>query len=525
MRKILLGTTAVVGLALVAQAANAQQARPAARPAPVAAPMAPPALPATSVAPTGTAAAMYQTPVGITGAGPHGADGVPNRPATPTTSGLVVRLGGFFDFSMGNVSDSSDGAWFRNNMAPISFSAAAANGTGGVANTAGTITNAKGRQRNDFRNEAEFNIYVDGVAANGMRYGAVFELQMDNTTVPAGQTSGTGLDYDELYGFVKGGWGEIRFGNEDSAASLMQVRRPSVLWMGTDDAWDEFVVNQPGGTPYIMSGMNDGNDATKLIYLSPQLMGFDAGISYAANPFEGENFLNPTNTTQFQRDFTSLTNQVTGALRYRGTFGDVGLQTSFVAAFADAATLTAAGQSITNKPQNVTAYSAGLVLRAYGFAVGGEYTWGNYNGSAPGNAALSKGLDGSNHWVGSGTYTIGAVSLGAMYGKGTQDNGTASAQTVGGFTQTAGAALEDREQTYLGFGVAYILAPGMTLFANYNQVQDKNIPLNGASVNSAGTGMIAANQPGAGTTLARFNASGSTTRDIQVLVAGVRVAF
>ena len=33
MRKILLGTTAVVGLALVAPIANAQQARPAARPA------------------------------------------------------------------------------------------------------------------------------------------------------------------------------------------------------------------------------------------------------------------------------------------------------------------------------------------------------------------------------------------------------------------------------------------------------------------------------------------------------------
>ena len=514
MRKILLGTTAVVGLALVAQAANAQQARPAARPAPVAAPMAPPALPATSVAPTGTAAAIYQTPVGITGAGPHGADGIPNRPETPTTSGLVVRLGGFFDFSMGNVSDSSDGAWFRNNMAPVSFSS-------GIANTAGVITNAKGRQRNDFRNEAEFNIYVDGVAANGMRYGAVFELQMDNTTVPAGQTSGTGLDYDELYGFMKGSWGEFRFGNEDSAASLMQVRRPSVLWMGTDDAWDEFVVNQPGGSPYIMSGVNDGNDATKLIYLSPQLMGFDAGISYAANNFEGEQIFNPSLTNQYQRDFTNLTNQVTGALRYRGTFGGVGLQTSFVAAFADAPTLTAAGQSLTNKPQNVTAYSAGLVLRAYGFAVGGEYTWGNYNGSSAGNAALAKGLDGSNHWVGSGTYTIGAVSLGAMYGKGTQDNGTASGQ----LGQTMGAALEDREQTYLGFGVAYILAPGMTLFANYNQVQDKNIPLNGASVNSAGTGMIAAGSAAAGTTLAKFNASGSTTRDIQVLVAGVRVAF
>ena len=521
MRKILLGTTAVVGLALLAPVANAQQARPAARPA--AAPAAPPPLPATSVAPTGTAAAIFQTPVGITGAGPHGADGIPNRPTTPTTSGIIVRLGGFFDFSMGNVSDSSDGAYFRNNVVPLTF------GTNGVVNNNFTATplptNAKGRQRNDFRTEAELNIYADGVAANGMRYGAVFEFQMDNVTTPAGQGSGTGVDFDELYGFVKGSWGELRFGQEDSAAALMQVRRPSVLWMGTDDAWDEFVVNQPGGAPYVMSGMNDGSDITKIIYLSPQFAGFDVGVSYAPNAFEGENFLNPTSTTAFQRDFTGLTNQITGAIRYRGTFGDFGVQTSFVAAWADAPKSAASGADLVNKPQNITAYSAGLVVRAYGFAVGGEYTWGNYNGSAPGNAALNKGLDGSNHWIGSGTYTIGALSLGAMYGKGTQDNGTSSGNAVGGFGGVAGARLEDREQTYLGFGVAYVLAPGMTLFANYNQIQDKNIPLNGASVNSAGTGAVAAGAAGAGTTLARFNSTGSTTRDITVLVAGVRVAF
>jgi predicted porin len=351
-----------------------------------------------------------------------------------------------------------------------------------------------------------------------MRYGAMFELQMDAQITTAG--TGTGIDYDELYGFVKGGWGEVRFGQEDSAASLMQVRRPSVLWMGTDDAWDEFTVNQPGGTPYIMSGVNDGGDNTKIIYLSPQFAGFDVGVSYAPNAFEGENFLNPTSTTGFQRDFTGLTNQITGALRYRGTFGDIGVATSFVAAFADAPKLAATGADLINKPQNVSAYSAGLVVRAYGFAVGGEYTWGNYNGSAPGNAALNKGLDGSNHWIGSGTYTIGAFSIGAMYGKGTQDNGTASGQ----LGQTAGTALEDREQTYLGFGVAYVLAPGMTLFANYNQIEDKNIPLNGASVNAAGTGGLNANGAGAGTTLAKFNGT-STTRDITVLVAGVRIAF
>ena len=486
MRKILLGTTAVVGLALVAQAANAQQARPAARPAPapVAAPVAPPPLPATSVAPAGTAAARFQTPVGITGAGSHGSDGVPNRPETPTTSGTVVRLGGYFDFSYGNVQDDADKAFVRN--------------------TAGGITNAKGRQRSDFRNEAELNVYADGIAANGMRYGALFEFQMDNMGGNNGGStngSGTGVDFDELYGFVKGGWGELRFGQEDSAASLLQIRRPGVLWMGDSDAWDEFLLS----SGYVIAGVGDGNDATKIIYLSPQFMGFDAGISYAANRFEGERADAPNSLTTSQRDATGLSNEISAALRYRGTFGPVGLGASFVAQFADAARQQATGAPIAIQDQSITTYSAGLLLRAYGFQLGGDYTWGNYR-TTPANGTIGKGLDGSDQWAVGLAYTIGAFTVGGMYSQGTQDNGT----------DTMGAKLSDRTQTYMGLGVAYVLAPGMTLFANWNQVEDENIPDGTPSSTGAGA---------AGTKGLISFGTGDKTRDITVLVAGVRVAF
>jgi predicted porin len=437
------------------------------------------------VAPTGTAAALFQTPVGITGAGPHGADGVPNRPTTPTTSGLIVRLGGFFDFSMGNVQDDADKASFRNNS--------------------GNRTDTKARARNDFRTESEINLYVDGIAANGMRYGAMFELQMDN--VAGG--SGTAVDYDELYGFVKGSWGELRFGQEDHAANLMQVRRPGTLWMGSDDAWDEFTVQSGtfGSATYIMSGITDGSDATKLIYLSPQFMGFDVGASYAPNSGEGERTQLGASTTEFQRDRTNTENQISAALRYRGTFGDVGVQAAMTGYWADAAALSANGAPLAAKPQNIDAYLAGLVFRAYGFQVGGEYAWGKYN-TTVGNGALNPGLDGSSHWLLGAVYTIGAFSVGAQYGQGTQDNGTS----------TTGAKLDDRTQTYLGVGVSYVLAPGMTLFANYNQVKDELLPTAAPSSKTAG---------GSGTTLANFGSAASPdfTRDITVLVAGVRIAF
>jgi hypothetical protein len=471
MRKILLGTTAVVGLALVAQAANAQQARPAARPAPAAAPAAPPALPATSVAPAGTAAAIFQTPVGLTGAGPHGNDGVPNVPETPTTSGLIVRLGGYFEFTYGNVSDDADKATYRN--------------------TAGSVTTAKGRQRSDFRNDAELNVYVDGRAANGMRYGAMFELQMDNMVSTAGD--GTGVSFDELYGFVKGTWGEIRFGQEDSAASLLQVRRPASQGLGESGDWDEFLPS----SGYVGAGVGDGNDATKIIYLSPQMMGFDFGVSYAPNRGEGERADNATSTTAYQRDYTSLTNEISAALRYRGTFGSVGVQASLVGQFADPAQQSATGASVEAKDQNITTYSAGLLLRAYGFAVGGDYTWGNYR-TGPANGSIAQGIDGSSQYALGITYTIGALTIGGVYSVAEQDNG---------------GSVDDRTQTYMGVGAAYVLAPGMTLFGSYNQVKDENVPT--------------AAPTRAGATLTNFGttASPDRTRDITVLVAGVRLAF
>jgi hypothetical protein len=483
MRKILLGTTAVVGLALVAQAANAQQARPAARPAPAAAPAAPPALPATSVAPTGTAAAIFQTPVGLTGAGPHGNDGVPNVPETPTTSGLVVRLGGYFEFTYGNVQDQADSGVARNTAASLNST------TGNYTGTAGT--GARGRQRSDFRNDAELNVYVDGRAANGMRYGAMFEMQMDNMVSTAGD--GTGVSFDELYGFVKGSWGELRFGQEDSAASLMQVRRPATQGLGESGDWDEFLPS----SGYVGAGVGDGNDATKIIYLSPQMMGFDVGFSYAPNRGEGERADNATSATAFQRDFTGLTNEISAALRYRGTLGGVGVQASLVGQFADPGQQSATGVPLAAKDQNVTAYSAGLLLRAYGFAVGGDYTWGNYR-TTPANGSIAQGIDGSSQYALGITYTIGALTIGGVYSVAEQDNG---------------GTVDDRTQTYIGVGASYVLAPGMTLFGSYNQVKDENIPT------------LAPTSTGATKTNFGTAANPDYTRDITVLVAGVRIAF
>jgi hypothetical protein len=192
MRKILLGTTGVVGAALIGMgAAQAQQA--------------------------------------------------------PT-----VRVGGYLQTTVAIVDDTLDGAT-------------------GIP-TGVNARGAQSRSATDFRNEVELHVFVAGKAANGLSYGAVVEVQFDGV-------GGTTADLDEAYVFVSSPTlGTIRFGEEDSAASILQVRAPAITGFGADGAWDVGILgtaNGSGGNPAILTGINDGNDATKIVYLSPQFFGFD----------------------------------------------------------------------------------------------------------------------------------------------------------------------------------------------------------------------------------------------------------
>jgi len=443
MRKILLGTTAVVGAALVGS-------------------------------------------------------GVAQAQEAPT-----VRIGGFMEVTGIYMDDTAD----RNTL-PVYGTAGNAASAPGANSNSSLARNGMSRDKFDFRHEFEIHVFVTGKAANGLSYGATVELQMDNV----GGGSGSTLDADEAWVFISSPTiCTIRFGEEDSAASLLQVRVPTITGMGPDGNWDELLTNRSGtqnAFAYTLSGISDGTDNTKIIYLSPQFFGFDFGVSYAPNSGEGERpFLGRTmdafdvsggiSATATQRDRTSLRNEWSAAARYRGSFGNVGVQAGFGAQRADAPSRTAGTLVLDNQSaristnptstnlQDVTAYTAGLQVTAYGFTVGGEYTWGNYTGTSVGRTALARGLDSSNHYVLGATYTAGALSFGGYYGLATQDNGP-----------TRG----DRKQQVWGVGTAYTLAPGLDLIASYNNAADKNAPTD---------------------TLA----PGEVTRNVQVLFAGVRLAF
>jgi len=382
MRKLLLGTTAVVGAALIgATGASAQEA--------------------------------------------------------PT-----VRIGGYFDFSVGYVNDNAD----RN------------------------LSTGAGLSRWDFRADTEIHVFVEGKAANGLTYGARIEFEMDSIGVGS---AGTTFNTDEMWLFVTSPTlGTLRFGDADSAAGVMQVRPPRyVAFNGLRVNW----VRQ-GGTRYMFAGLNDGADNTKVVYLSPQFAGFDFGLSFALNGGEGEREVlglgvSPTSTALtvagLQRGRTTRENEFTGAIRYRGTFGAVGIAAGFGFSTATAPSNNNAGPGALEQPlaartQNPTAYSVGLTVAFSGLTLGGEYTWGRYNGVSPGLVGPAAGRGDSRHWLLGAAYTFQGITLTANFGRGTQDTNTA---TYG-----------DQSQRLWGLGATYTLAPGWSLYAYYENIRDNNYP-------------------------------------------------
>jgi predicted porin len=411
----------------------------------------------------------------------------PPRALAGAAAGLTVRLGGYFDFRGGLINDDADRAALGAPGSPSSVAGARAAGRAG-------------RQRVDFQSDMELNVFVDGKAANGLRYGLVLEFQVDNVGAGA---PGSAIDTDEFYGYLSHPTlGTLRFGDEDNGANLLQVRAPLVRGADTDNYWDEFTFRSGAdASPSLFTSLSDGSDVSKVIYLSPQFFGFDFGLSYAPTAGEGERFslgttVSPSVATGAvaQRDRSARRNELAGGIRYRGTFGGLGVAASLGMMRSDSPARYAA-PTAAPLHSNITAYSAGLQLSAFGATLGGEYTWGDYSGVSVGTTANGRGRDQSRHWVLGATYTIPgtALQIGGFYGQARQDNGT---------------AFEDRKQNLWSAGVNYALVPGMVVYATYTHLNDQN--------EVVGSGYVDNNAARPGV---------QRTRNLEVYMIGTRIAF
>ena len=128
-----------------------------------------------------------------------------------------------------------------------------------------------------FRQDVEVYFKGETTLDNGLTVGATIQLE--------GQQSGDQID--EVWAYFKGGWGQIRFGDDDDAYEQLAYIIPSASNVfGVDTPFFEFANNfgtaggqalaQTNTTIHRLSG-----DGTKIIYFSPNFGGFTFAGSWA----------------------------------------------------------------------------------------------------------------------------------------------------------------------------------------------------------------------------------------------------
>jgi predicted porin len=351
----------------------------------------------------------------------------------------------------------------------------------GDSKPAGVVTDATvpagtgGKLSNfDFFDYGRIWIGADGVAENGLRYGARLEIRMPSDGA-RGDGRG-GLFFRRAVGYIgTPTLGQLRFGSGTvRAVEQMHVGHiMGTIASGLLDGDQNVVFIGQGGlvaSSFFYSSSTVNNNSA-IGYYTPQFFGFDLGISYAPNdgnlngicatptflPTVGANagsFVGCDGVSSSTDAATAarLRNQIDVMLRYRGTFGPVGLAAS--GGFRTADTVDAIAPATGFK--RATAGIVGATVTWAGLTVGGITTFGPYNRGFTALPKSGPAVQNRNafSWQLGARYTIGAITVGAAYHE----------LRTEGATGVGTGKLKERG---FGLGASYALAPGLALFAEY----------------------------------------------------------
>ena len=173
----------------------------------------------------------------------------------------------------------------------------------------------------DFRNDSEVHVLARGKSEQtGLEYGATVEFEADTN-----QTFNT----DETWIFLRGGWGELRMGDQDGVVenSIIGGQTIAAGTGGIDGS--SFVVANIAGEGVFPT---ETSDQTKIRYYTPSFGGFSVGVSYTptseivdSSALNGDFIANKGGASAMQAQDT-----FEGALVYDGDLGGVGIKASVV---------------------------------------------------------------------------------------------------------------------------------------------------------------------------------------------------
>jgi hypothetical protein len=421
-----------------------------------------------------------------------GADLPTARPPSPGT--VVVRINGLFRFYAYSIWDGDA----NNNAAGTAT---------GTVNAAGQGTATGSNKLGNFGMGEFGRLFpaMDGVAANGLKYGVFMEIRQDEVSGAGGGTFGSisqqnrargALWFRREYAYLGSDLlGAMRIGQADPASSIMGVGRFTNFESG---GWNGDVGGLvSGAVSPVFPFQGNGNyyATTKAVYLSPQLYGFDLGLSFEPNTGNasaqancgtggpvGTNFVNPAgsftaaagangtgaaspgcdrlSSTPVNAESARRRNTWDGTLRYRGVFGPVGVAANATYVWGSHVHDNQTGVPFNNNVALGTVrlnydgpsiFNAGATVTIAGITFGGAYAGGRFNGIM-GNL-VPAGLPDGHAWVAGTTYTLGPIIVGASYfvneGAGDIQNAVQGRQ---------------RREAGLAVGGTFAVAPGFSIY-------------------------------------------------------------
>jgi hypothetical protein len=332
---------------------------------------------------------------------------------------------------------------------------------------------------------------VDGMAANGLRYGASIELRENfpgsaaqatpsQTTAPSGSTYTSGETVFVRRAFTYLGAdnvGIVRFGQADGVIGLFD---PCIF---SSQCWDAGIGNfnggqmqsvGPGGVVGIpfawlaQAGAEYGN--TKVVYVSPSFAGFEFAAQYAPNM--GNGFTGTCGAAQASPTCVTTTtgsdpsrwyNQVAVGAKYQGAFGPVRVGAMGVYETASKETFYGApvnwggvGHTTGNRYDNLS-FAEAAAYATFTSGIGditASFDW--IGGALNGQLSMRPTGGASEEAEVAGVmYKNGPLTLGAEMGL---VNSQGSNNLVG---------ISQRREYEVAFGGNYNVAPGLFLVGEY----------------------------------------------------------
>jgi hypothetical protein len=447
---------------------------------------------------------------------------LPGPLANPTPGTIVVHFNGKVQVDAAGIWTSADSRFVTAPAGSPGAAAITSIGSGPLAPATATSAstaqsailgvNGTGSVKLQPQNLASFaRLYAgaDGMATNGLRYGAAIELRQNFEGERSGAsastyTSGQTLFVRRAFTYVAGdNWGIVRAGQADGVVGIFDngVTTFQFLPTGNFNGGDtqSLMPAQVNPTFIWMSqaGGEYGND--KIVYLSPQIAGFDFGLQYAPNMANGfgqnatgyngglgsaftgsgvgTGVLCTVATTGCPSlsagpgalDGSRIINQYAAGVRYQGVFGGAGVLAyaafmgSGTANYTGPTSITAAGRAnlgisalpgstYTGQYKGLKVGSAGIALTFAGVTVGGNVIGGNKNGymdPKPVGAVSQFGVIFGAKYV-AGPLTIGIAAMDYWDQGNVQMTGLSQHHAYG-----------------INPGLSYSVAPGYTVYGEY----------------------------------------------------------